>query len=165
MKNYVILVAEDGGSSRLESPMALIDIDDVGIAYLRDLRDTVTDIAAKARLANRAFAGIMFHTLDVNWLLVSEEEDDKLYMAASTSEDGYKEIPEDVHDQRLRTAEENRDELMLRTESDYISAGERGIFFVCEEKHSYTRYETNFIPWYVLFDEPEPQASVIPSRL
>lgn len=96
-------------------------------------------------------------------LLVEDEDEDKLYLAATLTEPGYKEIPEDVHDQRLRAAEANRDELMLRTENDFVCANEQGVYFICEEKHSYTRYETQFIPWYVLFDEPAPPTSVMPT--
>lgn len=162
MKHFATLVTEPAGESRTDAVIALISLTDGDLTQLKQIRQMVQNIGTTARSVQRSLAYVAFYAVDVNWLLVKDEDEDKLYQATYSSDEGYVEIPQDVHDQRRRVAQEDIDENTVRTENDFVRFTDKGLYYFCEEKHCYAILETHFIPWHVLFDEPAPPETVLP---
>ena len=165
MKHIASMVHAVGTDINEYTLLVLIELSDERLAQLKGLRALVADIDKKVHNLHHSLADLELWTGDAAWLHVYDLEDEateKVYDAACASEYGFVEIPKDVYDGRTRAHAVDDGEYagkQLRTELDYFVLDNNGIYYTCAEDNSPSYFESQFISWWQLFDEPKPKTS------
>lgn len=166
MKHLATAVNQSGAEYGEYTLMTLIEFTDARLEQLKKLRTLVASIDKQVIDLRQSFGHLTLWTSDANWLHVHEldnEATEKVYDAVCESEHGFVEIPKDVYDGLLRAHDVSDGEYtgkQLRTELDYKVLDARGIYFTCAEDNSPANFESQFVAWWQLFDEPAPKVEV-----
>lgn len=155
MKHFVCYVTSTGDTGVAGETLALVRLEDDGLAELAKMRTLAVHINSELQSLHRSFAHLALWTTDVTWVVADREDEAKIFAALDAADNGVIEVPEDVYTQRCSSYRE-QENATLRTELDYMQITERGICFTCVEKHADAGYESHFIAWHVLFNEPAP---------